>query len=71
VTHVNTFYQNIGKAVGNLYFFNTLGAALGAYLSGFILLHTLDTAEVVNRAAFLNLAIAITAFLLFRKDKSC
>lgn len=71
VTHVNTFYQHIGRTVGSLYFSNTLGGALGAYFTGFVLLSSLDTAEVINRAAFLNLSIAITAWMFFRKAKSC
>ncbi|MEO8400774.1 MAG: fused MFS/spermidine synthase [Gammaproteobacteria bacterium] len=71
VTHVNTFYQHIGRTVGSLYFSNTLGGALGAYFTGFILLYNLDTAEVIDCAAFLNLTISIVALIFFRKAKSC
>lgn len=69
VTHVNSFYKNIGRSVGSLYFFNTLGGALGAYLSGFILLYSMDLADAIDRAAFLNLIIAVTAYMFFRKNK--
>jgi predicted membrane-bound spermidine synthase len=69
VMHVNTFHQNVGHSVGSLYFVNTLGGAAGAYLSGFILLYSLDLPASINGAAFLNLVIAGTALLVFRKHK--
>lgn len=69
VTHVNQLHHNVGRSVGSLYFANTLGGAMGAYLSGFILLYSLDMVEVVNRAAFLNLTIAFAAILIFRRQK--
>ena len=68
VTHVNLKNQNIGHSVGNLYFANTLGGAVGAFFSGFVLLYTLDIAGAVNRAACLNLIIAILALLMFRRQ---
>jgi hypothetical protein len=55
--------------VGNLYFANTLGGAAGAYFSGFVLLYTFNIVEVIQRAASLNMAIALIAFLAFRKQK--
>lgn len=71
VTHVNRMNQHIGRSVGSLYFANTLGGALGAYFSGFVLLYSMDLDAVIYRAAYLNLAVAITALLLFRGKKSC
>ena len=68
VTYVNKLHHNIGRSVGGLYFVNTLGGAVGAYLSGFVLLYFLDIAASVNVAAMLNLAIGIIAFLFFRKN---
>jgi predicted membrane-bound spermidine synthase len=69
VTHVNRYNQNIGDSVGGLYFVNTLGGALGAYLSGFVLLYSMDVAGAIDRAAILNLLIAVTAVLMFRRRK--
>ena len=66
VTHVNQTRQNIGDSVGGLYFVNTLGGAVGAYAVGFVLLSVFDTTGVVDAAAFLNLAIALSAYLIFR-----
>lgn len=67
VMHVNLTKQNIGDSVGGLYFVNTLGGATGAYLVGFVLLSALDMIGVVNYAAWLNIAIAATAFIVFRE----
>jgi predicted membrane-bound spermidine synthase len=71
VTHVNAYHQQVGRSVGSLYFANTLGGAAGAYCAGFILLYSLDVPASINRAAFLNLAIAVVAWMVFRRDSSC
>lgn len=68
VTHVNRYKQNIGDSVGNLYFVNTLGGALGAYMAGFVLLYSMDINAAINRAAILNLYIALVALLMFRRQ---
>lgn len=70
VTHVNKIHHNIGRSVGGLYFANALGGAMGAFLSGFVLLNFIDITQSVNVAAMLNLAIALVAFIFFyqRKD---
>lgn len=67
VTHVNKSHYHIGRSAGGLYFVNTLGGAIGAYLSGFIFLNFIDITQSVNVAAMLNLTIAIVAFIVFRK----
>lgn len=67
VAHVNRYNHNIGDSVGGLYFANTLGAAMGAYAAGFVLLYSMDVAGAVNRAAMINLLIALIALILFRK----
>lgn len=68
VTHVNQLYKNVGRSVGSLYFYNTLGAACGAYLSGFVLLYSMETTDAVKLAACLNLLIALTAWFMFRDN---
>jgi predicted membrane-bound spermidine synthase len=68
VAHVNSLDKHVGRVVSELYFFNTLGAALGAYFAGFILLSSLDLHEVVVRAADINVLIAIVAWIFFRKQ---
>jgi predicted membrane-bound spermidine synthase len=69
VTYINKFYHHIGRSVGNLYFFNTLGAATGAYFSGFILLYLMDLVGAINLAAMINLIIAIVAIIVFRREQ--
>lgn len=68
VTHVNQFNKNIGESVGGLYFANTLGGAMGAYLSGFVLLFSMGLDGAVDRAAWLNLMVAGTALIMFRRQ---
>jgi predicted membrane-bound spermidine synthase len=48
-------FKNVGSAVSRLYFVNTLGAATGAFLSGFVLLAELHLPGTVVAAAVLNL----------------
>ena len=67
VTYVNSYDKSIGKAVGSLYFANTLGGALGVLLSGFFLLNIMGLIGVINVAAFLNFMIAVIAFFIFRR----
>lgn len=69
VTHVNQYNKNIGRSVGELYFANTLGGVLGAFLAGFLLLNFFDVVRIVNFAALLNVGIALVAFLLFKDWK--
>ncbi len=69
VTHVYAVDKNIGRSVGGLYFFNTLGGALGAYFAGFVLLYSMDLYGAVARAADINLVIALVALLIFRGRK--
>jgi predicted membrane-bound spermidine synthase len=69
VTHVNKITRNIGESVGGLYFANTLGGAMGAFMSGFVLLHTLDLTGAIKTAAMINLAVAFCAFAMFRPER--
>lgn len=67
VAYVNQFYRNVGKSVGTLYFANTLGGAAGAYFSGFLLLYSMDIPGAINQAAILNLIVAFSVYIFFRK----
>ena len=53
-----------GWTVGLLYGVNTSGAVLGSLVGGFFLIPTLGTTWTIYVAAFLNLSIALGAFLL-------
>lgn len=67
VAHLTRLYGNVGQSIGLLYQANTLGAAVGVALFGFLwfLLFDLDTA--IRFAAVLNLAIAATTALWARR----
>ncbi|CDZ78845.1 spermidine synthase [Legionella massiliensis] len=69
VKHVSSIRKNIGYSVGELYFSNTIGGALGAILPGYIFLPVFDIEEVIYNAVFINFTIAITAVIAFGRDK--
>ena len=69
VRHTAKLSSNVGYLVGELYFSNTIGGAVGAALAGFILLHFLDLHAVIYTAAFTNLAIAFVAVLAFARNR--
>lgn len=56
----------VGRDLGLLYAMNTLGAALGAFLAGFLILAWLGLDGSVRAAALLNLGLAAAALLLAR-----
>jgi predicted membrane-bound spermidine synthase len=56
--------ENIGEAVGTLYFWNTLGAAFAAWLCPFILFDYLTLTQAVQLAAAANMSVALSALIL-------
>ncbi len=61
----NQYIQNIGHSIGKLYFYNTLGAALGALATGFLLFNYFGLANTIFCAAILNLFIAFLIFIKY------
>ena len=63
---------HVGHSVSGLYFVNTLGGGLGAFLAAFVFLGQLGMASSVRLAALLNFisALAILAVWLCRKEKA-
>ena len=61
----NQFITNIGESIGTLYFYNTLGAALGSLATGFVLFNHLTLSQSTYLAASLNITISILIFVLF------
>lgn len=51
-------WASAGDAVGRVYFANTVGSALGAFLAGFVLVPTLGLAATIVFAAALDVAAA-------------
>ncbi|MHC4592044.1 MAG: fused MFS/spermidine synthase, partial [Planctomycetota bacterium] len=54
----------VGSAVGLLYGLNTLGAAAGAFLTGFVLIRILGTLKTIYLAAAVNIAVAVVFLAL-------
>ena len=61
----NQHIQNIGDSIGQLYFYNTLGAAFGALATGFILFNHFTLSNTINIAAILNLGISFLVFIAY------
>ena len=58
VAYVAKGGTSVGVSIGGLYFANTLGAAIGCYIIGFLWLMHFDLPSAVNAAAMVNLAVA-------------
>lgn len=61
--------QNVGLSVGTLYFWNTLGAAVAAWLCPFVLFDHIGLAQCVQLAAAGNVAVALTALAVARPER--
>lgn len=66
----NEWQENIGVSVGQLYFINTLGAAMGAGLVPFVLLHLMPLDSVIRLAALGNLVVAGLALFAYFWQKN-
>lgn len=58
--------ENDGQVLGGLYFSNSIGAALGALVTTFLLLPALGMPGTVFTAGVINLVVAIAAFVVSR-----
>lgn len=63
VAHQVAACSQVGRAVSHLYFVNTLGAALGAFLAVFWLLGEFGLSGTVRIAALLNLLVMTVVLL--------
>jgi predicted membrane-bound spermidine synthase len=66
VTDVSRRWRNIGRSTGQLYAVNTLGAALGALLAGFVLFYWLTLDEAIRLAALGNFIVALATLALVK-----
>ncbi len=60
-------HNELGKKIGRLYFINTIGAATGAFLAGFILIAALGLTLSTVAAAVVNATIGLTALGMLRR----
>ena len=63
---VTSLEKQVGHLVGRLYALNTLGAALGCLLAGFLLIRTFGVMGTLYIAAILNLMVAFGGWFLSR-----
>lgn len=67
VAHFTKRSKNVGDSVGQLYYVNTLGAALASVFAVMFLMGHLGQSRTVQLAAALNLGSALAAILLYRQ----
>ena len=65
----NQYIENIGESIGTLYFYNTLGAAIGALATGFILFNYITLTQTIYLAASLNILISLIIFLSYGRSR--
>jgi spermidine synthase len=63
---VTALEKQVGHLVGRLYALNTLGAALGCLLAGFLLIRTFGVMGTLYIAAILNMLVAFGGWFLSR-----
>jgi spermidine synthase len=63
---VTSLEKEAGHLVGRLYALNTLGAALGCFLAGFVLIRALGVMGALYVAAVLNLLVAFGGWFMSR-----
>ena len=68
VTYVVRHQRNIGVSIGLLYFANTLGASLGAALSGMLVLYYFGLAATIYLAAALNACVSAAVWFGLRRS---
>jgi spermidine synthase len=62
--YVTPLSQSAGRQVGALYALNTLGATLGCFLAGFVLIRSLGVMGTLYFAAAVNLVVALAGWVL-------
>lgn len=61
---IRRFPQTPGHSLGVLYFTNSLGAAVGVLVSGFLLIHTVGLPGTIITAGLINIILAVIVFKL-------
>jgi MFS family permease len=67
VAYVVRSHRSVGVSMGLLYFVNTLGAALGAATTGFIMFYYLGLSATIYIAAALNMGVSASVWFGLRK----
>ncbi len=69
--YVTSLEKETGHLIGRLYALNTLGAAIGCFLAGFVLIRIIGVMGTLYVAAILNLLVALSGWLLSRFSGIC
>ncbi len=69
VCHVARLWRHVGRATGQLYAVNTLGAAIGALLPTFVMLNHMRLDSVIQFAGSINLGVAALAWWRLRGER--
>jgi len=64
------FPEKPGQSVAMLYFTNSMGAAIGVLVSGFMLIRWTGLPGTIRIAGLINIALALTVWWLVRKPRS-
>lgn len=64
--YATSLENQTGRSVGRLYTLNTLGAAVGCFLAGFVLIRSLGIMGTLYTAAIINLFVAFAGWFLSR-----
>lgn len=59
----------LGKNLSLLYGLNTLGAVIGVFLSGFVIIEWLGERSTIYLGVAINLVVSLTAYFLYRADR--
>ncbi len=66
--HLTRSPRHIGRDVGWLYFINTIGAAVGCFVSAFVLIPAIGLVSTINSGAVLNVLLGLLVLVLARRD---
>jgi len=67
--YVTSLENQTGRLVGRLYTLNTLGAAAGCFLAGFVLIRSMGIMGTLYTAAIINLFVVFAGWFLSRFSK--
>lgn len=67
VAYINRSYVNVGRSIGELYSWNTFGAASGTFLVVFVLFDHIPLNYVILFAVALNISVALLVYIVSRR----
>lgn len=69
VAYLHQFYKEVGRSVGTLYFFNTLGSAIACFITVDILFTFFGLQTATFIAAAVNLLVGVAVFVYLQQVK--